>query len=307
MEWIKRNLLFVIGAAIALALIVVAGLFTWNQYSRNNEARDLLGQKYEELKRLNSEKPHPGDEKVDNTKRAREEQARVNQFLQQTAGHWRPIPPIPDTGGRVATDKEFSSALSSTVERLRRAADAAGVTVASNYNFTFEVQMTNLVFGKESLRPLATQLGEVKAISDIVFASRVNSLDGLRRERVAPDDSQGFSDYHDRATTTNDLALLVPYDVTLHCFSGELGKLLAGFANSPYPILVQRLNVERPAPIANPLAMGLPGSDSPTPYFPRPMPVATGRGRGRPVPVINETPVKVSLWLLVVKPKPSEK
>ena len=324
MEWIKRNLLFVIGALVALALVGVASLYLWNQYSTNSEASKVLGEKYEELDRLNTEKLHPGNERVDNVKRAQEQQARVKHFLQQTTAYFRPIPPIPDTGGKDMSDFQFASALRTTVEQLRRAADVAGVNLASNYYFTFEVQRTNLIFGKDNLRSLSAQLGEVKAICDIVFAARVNSLDGLRRERVTPEDSQGFSDYHDRSSATNsELAVLAPYDLTIQCFSAELGRLLAGFANAPYPILVQRLNVERAAPstAAYPLGMGgdmsggfppggylQPGIPGTVTYGGRVVPLAVPRGRGgRPVPVINEQPVRVTLWLQVVKLKPPAK
>ena len=46
-------------------------------------------------------------------------------------------------------------------------------------------------FAPGSLHPLAVQLGEVKTISEILFAARVNSLDGIQRNRVSDDDTAG--------------------------------------------------------------------------------------------------------------------
>ncbi len=66
-----------------------------------------------------------------------------------------------------------------------------------NYGFSFEAQRSIVKFAPGSLPPLAVQLGEVKTISEILFASRVNSLDGIQRARVSDDDTAGpQSDYH---------------------------------------------------------------------------------------------------------------
>jgi hypothetical protein len=316
MDWIKRNLFIVVGAVVALALMGCAFFFLYSQYSENDQAKTALGEKYAELKQLIAANPHPGNDKIDNIKLAREQQAQVKAAINQLSSIVRPIAPIPDFGDRALSDSQFAGALRATAEQLRRDALNASVGLSTNYYFTFEVQKTNLNFGKDSLKPLATQLGEIKAICDIIFAARVNSLDGIRRERVTPDDSQGFTDYHDNKTVTNDLATLAPYEVTLRCFSAELGKLLAGFANSPNAILVKKINVQPgTSTMAGALAMG---GDAPVGYpamggrYPNmggyPMqgfPVATAaRGKRGYVTKIEEAPVTVTLWLDVVKLKP---
>ena len=75
MAWIKRNLFFVIGAVIALALLGVAGFYNFSAWKQNADEREKLNAAYAELKRLNQQSPHPGDgKKVDNIKLAREQQ-----------------------------------------------------------------------------------------------------------------------------------------------------------------------------------------------------------------------------------------
>jgi hypothetical protein len=90
----------------------------------------------------------------------------------------------------------------------------------------------------------------VKAICDILFQAKINSLDSLRRESISADDAssaQAQTDYTTRHSITNELAVMAPYDITFRCFSAELASALAGFASSPYSLLVKTINVE-PAP-----------------------------------------------------------
>ena len=82
MDWIKRNLIFVIGAVVALALLGVAGWYSYSGYSHNAAQKEQLNQQYEELKRLTNLKPNPGDgKKVDNIKLAQEQEKEVQAFL----------------------------------------------------------------------------------------------------------------------------------------------------------------------------------------------------------------------------------
>ena len=74
MAWIKRNLFFVIGAVVALALIGFAGFHNFSGWKHNAEAHEELNKAYAELNRLNNQPVHPGLGKVDNIKLAREQQ-----------------------------------------------------------------------------------------------------------------------------------------------------------------------------------------------------------------------------------------
>jgi hypothetical protein len=75
--------------------------------------------------------------------------------------------------------------------------------------------------------------------------AKINALDGVRRVRVSEDDKNGpATDYLEQASVTNELAVSVPYEVTIRCFTPELAAVLGGFANSPYGLIVKAINVE---------------------------------------------------------------
>lgn len=244
MTWIKRNLFFVIGAAIALVLMVGAGFYTWSGYSHNAKALEDITAKNEELKRLYGLKPSPGNDKVNNIKAAREQQAEVQATLALTAKQFERIPGVPDTGTNVSVEA-FTTGLAQTISRLQREATNASVILPPKFSFSFDQPSRAMKFSLGSLAPLARQLGEVKAICEVLIEAKVNSIDGVQRERVSQDDNTGpQSDYLDIHTTTNELALFTPYQITFRCFTPELAQALCGFAASPHGLIVKSMNVE---------------------------------------------------------------
>ena len=284
MAWIKRNLFFVIGAVVALALIGFAGFYNFSGWKHNADESEKLKKSYEELKRLNSLNPHPGRGKEDNVKLAREQQKEIRDFLARANRRFERIPPVPDSSGKI-TSEEYASALRSTIDQLLRDAANNGVTLPNagvaaekKFTFSFSVQSQRVQF-TPPLEPLTVQLGEVKAIADVLNKAKINSLDQFRRERVSADDQSGpQTDYLDGHSQTNDLAVLSPYEITFRCFSPELASVLSGFANSPHGLVVKSINVEPAAVVA--------ASDQPppapvfsTPYAPPP-PVPNYRSEG---------------------------
>ena len=348
MDWIKRNLYFLIGGLVALALMGWAGWYLYSKWDLNNSLLGQLDEQYAKLKRLNDQKPHPGSGKVDNIQAAKEQQKELRAFIQKACQYFQTIPPIPATESGKVTSREFSDALSRTIDQLTRAAAASSVALppknastGQTYSFSFEEQRPKLDFARGSLDPLSVQLGEVKVISDVLFQAKINSLDSLRRERVSEDDDKGpQTDYLPDKSVTNELAVLTPYEVTFRCFSSELASVLAGFASSPYGLIVKTINVE-PAPaeaagpeqaMASPVAPPLPVYQPPPQmpaeggragraafedrYGPRRMapppqpvvqptyvaPVATApKGKGGLPTVLDEKKLKITLALVVVK------
>lgn len=244
MSWLKRNLFFVIGSLVAFILMGLAGWFLYSKWNLNNEVLTNLNNDYAELKDLNGKNPHPGSGPVNNIKIAKEQRDQLLEFLKKTRPFFDPIPRIPDLPK--ITDRDFSAALSQTIEQLRNEATNASVTLPpDNYSFSFTSQKSRISFAAGSLDRLAVQIGEIKAISKIFFDAKVNSLDNLRRERVSQDDSLGLqTDYLSDKTTTNTLAVLTPYEITFRSFSSELAAVLGGFASSPHAFLVKTINVE---------------------------------------------------------------
>jgi hypothetical protein len=251
MDWIKRNLYFLIGSLVALALMGLAGWYLYSKWQLNNEVLGKLDEQYAELKRLNEQNPHPGSDQVDNIKAAKEQQKEMRAYIQKARQYFQLCPPIPVPESGKLTSQEFSSALSRTLDQMQRDATKASVTLPPKdstgqpYCFSFAAQSKSLAYAPGSLAPLSVQLAEVKGICNVLVQAKVNSLDNIRRERVSDDDLKGpQTDYLTEKTVTNELAVLSPYEVTFRCFSSELASVLAGFAASPCGLLVKTINVE---------------------------------------------------------------
>lgn len=312
MGWIKRNLFFSIGGLVALLLLGAAGWYDWSAWSHNSAAFERLNEIYGKLSDLNKRKPSFGNAKVDNTKTAKEQEQEVRKWIDGAAGSFQPIEPIPNAA--VVTSEAFAGDLRRTIDLLQREADDASVQLPPKYGFSFEAQRMIVRFAPGSLNPLARQLGDVKKISEVLFAAKVNSLDGIQRVRVSDDDIQGpQTDYLNEVPETNSVAVLTPYVVTFRSFSPELASVLAGFASSPNGMIVKAVNVA-PAAAAQTAAtatdynpQGYPGG-YPGAYPGRPAPTApqvvTPRG-GLPT-VLKEQLLRITMEVVIVRPLPKK-
>jgi hypothetical protein len=261
MSWIKRNLFFVIGSAVALVLMGLAGWFLYSNWNLNNEKKTAVSALLDQFNKLNKERPHPGVGAVNNITNAVDQARQLREFISKTRSCFTPIPAIPNTPQ--VEDQAFSRGLSSTIKGLQDLAARNSVSLPQAYYFSFEAMKTKVNFAPGSLTRVAAQLGEVKAISEILLQSRINSLTSLRRERVSADDSSGpQTDYLSEKTVTNDLATVTPYEVTFTCFSAELGAVLAAFATSPHGFIVRTIDVTQAPPAENP-DNAAPGSPPP--------------------------------------------
>ncbi len=240
MGWIKRNLFFVVGGLLTLALLGGAGFYIYKGWSSNADASTALNEIYDKLQQYSQEPVQPGNDKTDNVKTAKDQEQQVRDWMAQARTYFQPIAPIPQ--GEV-TSKTYATALNNTVNLLQQEAKANSINLPPQYNFSFQVQSTKLTISS-GLAPLAQQLGEVKAITEILFAARINELVGIQRVRVSEDDANGLqSDYVDSSPVTNSLAIITPYVVTFQTFSSELGKVLSGFANSTNCFIVKTVAV----------------------------------------------------------------
>ena len=300
MGWIKRNLFFAVGGVIALVLLGAAAFYDYKGWSHNAAAFATLNEIYGKLTELTSQKPSPGNAKIDNIKAAKEQEQEVREWINGTGDYFKPIAPIPNSPE--VSSEAFAAALRRTIDQLQREADAASVQLPPKYSFAFEAQRSIVKFAG-SLAPLAVQLGEVKTISEILFAAHVNAIDNIQRARVSDDDTAGpQEDYLNDVSVTNDLAVLTPYAVTFRSFSGELASVLAAFAASPHGFVVEGINIS-PAGMA-PAAGGSPEGGGPPPMMPPPggMP-----GRGGLPTVLNEQLLRITLKVMIVKPLPLPK
>jgi hypothetical protein len=136
------------------------------------------------------------------------------------------------------------------------------------------------------------QLGEVKTISEILFAARVNAFDGIRRVRISDDDTAGNqSDYIDEHPTSNQQAVMTPYVVTFRSFTPELARVLTGFASAPNLFIVKSISVQPAAAAGDASGVGrLPD---------QPMPPVTGKGGLQTV--LKEQLLRITLEVEFVK------
>ena len=242
MGWIKRNLWFVISGAVALGLLGAGGFYIYKDWTRNSDAAGKLDEIYGTLNNLQQQKPAPGNDKIDNTRLAREQHQQLRAWVQTAGKFFQPIPAIP--AGNV-TSEAFAGALRRTVDTLQHEAEYASVTLPPKYDFSFSAQRPLVKFAAGSLEPLAVQLGEVKAIAETIFSARVNDLDSIQRVRVSDDDNAGpVGDYIDQHSITNDLAVITPYVVTFRCFTPELARVIGAFAAASNTFLVKAINIQ---------------------------------------------------------------
>lgn len=299
MGWIKRNLFFVIAGVVALGLIGAGGFYIYTGMARNSAASVKLNEYYDTLKNLQQQKPAPGNDKINNTAIAKEQQQQMQTWIASARKYFRPVPTIPS--GAV-TSEAFASALRRTVDQLQHEADDASVTLPPKYDFSFSAQRPLVKFADGSLQPLAVQLGQVKTLAELIFSTRINALDGIQRIRVSGDDATGpAADYTDEQSVTNDLAVITPYVITFRCFTPELARAISAFATSSNTFLIRAINVE-PAGSADaaasqdeaaPAAYGRYRRMSPE--FERPAAPAVTAGRGGLPTVLKEQLLRVTM------------
>jgi type II secretory pathway pseudopilin PulG len=314
MAWIKRNLLFVIGAVIAVGLLLAAGAYDFENWQRNNDALKSLNQMYDTLRKLGSQTPSPGNDKINNIQTAREQARRLREWIQQARQYFQPIPSVPVPTNGVITDAQFAAARDHTLNQLQIEAANASVSLPPQYGFSFEAERTLVKFAPSGLNALAQQLGEVKTICEIFYAAKVNSLDDIRRVRVSSDDVSGpQSDYLDGMAVTNQLAVFMPYEVSFRGFSQDLAKVLSSLASSPHGLIVKGINVQ-PAvgasSVSSPSGAPAPGGSQSSPYAPSAQwlpyvssPAPTTGGGGLQT-VLNEQLLSITLDIDIVKLSP---
>jgi hypothetical protein len=303
MGWLKRNLFFVIGVVVATGLLGAAGFYDYVGWQHNQTAFDKLNEIYTQWSNAIKQKPSPGSGQVDNIAAAKEQEGRLHQWISQTTNSFQPIAPIPKPAKGPLSDPLFAGALHSHIVLLQREATNANVALPPSFVFSFTAHMDRLTFAPGSLEPLSVQLGEVKTISEILFAAGINALDGIQRVRVLPDDASGpATDYLNDQPVTNDLAVLAPYQVTFRGFSPEIARALQGFASSSHGFIVKNISVQ-PTGAAGATPNDLGGNLSPGGRY-NEMGRAPLPGKGGLQPVLNEQLLRVTMTVEVVKLTP---
>jgi hypothetical protein len=299
MGWLKRNLFFAIGVVVSLGLLGAAGFYAYARWGHNQAAFAHLTEVYTKLSDAAKQKPSPGNDKVDNITAANEQRKQLETWISQTRNYFQPIEPIPKPAKGPLSNETFAPVFHHTINQLQSEAEAANVKLPPQYFFSFTAQSDKPFFAPGSLEPLAVQLGEVKTISEVLFGAGINALDGVQRVRSSPDDANGpQTDYLDEAPVTNEMAVLVPYQITFRAFSPEIAQVLKAFASSPNGFVIKTMSVQ-PAGATAASAAAPNAIDAGAPPPPVPMP-----GKGGLQTVLNEQLLRVTLMVEVVKLTP---
>ncbi len=245
MDWIKKNLGLVLSGVLTLGGLALAGYYLYTKIRLSNEVSAQLEEQDLKLQQLMRMRPHPGNRKVDNIALAREQEARLRDFAKRAREAIVPVsyPTNLDSG-------QFGLLLGRTLDYLHRRAREGGTKLPEDYAFTFAVQKNALSFEPKTIPPLAQTLMEVKALSDIVLDAKVVELDRIRRVSLGANDSPGLSllgapsDYWTRKPETNELAVIMPYEVVFRAFNTELEAFLKGLAASPHSFVLKNLIVD---------------------------------------------------------------
>ena len=318
MAWIKRNLYFVLGLAGATVFLGVGIWYSLGKKAAADEVSGNLESASASLNQLIDRKPFPGDE---NIKAARLETDRVLLFKTNALKRF-PEAPISPT---IAT-AQFKALLEGAITGLERIAERNGVKLPAKYAFTFGEQRKEMVLDEKKLPVLAGQVIDIESICRVVFESRVNELNSVRRPSLMTNDMG--NDFLSRKPARDDKVgiLHTPYEISFNCFSAELAAVLSGLANAPQMLVVKTINIERPTaatadtPAPTPFSMGgLPGGGGMDPmiaarYGARGR-YGYGMGGGAPPPVtppptskssaeIDEKLIRVTLGVDAVRPAP---
>ncbi len=244
MQWIKRNLILVIGGVVALALLGFAGFYLFSKIQQDQAVTEELSAATQKLETLAKRDPYPNPE---NIKSAKDESRRLQSFLGEVEKHFAPAPYPAQLD-----NKTFRTYLDNTRSQLLSDAQRAGVEVPTNYWFTFAAQKGAMTFSANTLQPLASQLADIKMICDVLFDAKINSLVWLKRVPVDKEDSLGSQDYLNAKGVTNNWSVVMPYEVTFQGFSSELAAVLEGLVRLPHCFVVTNIVVEPAASAGSP-------------------------------------------------------
>ena len=241
MVWVKRNLGLVIGGVIALALLVVAFIYLFSKRAEDQEVTEELETATTRYQTLLSRPVHPGDEqgRVNNIEIAKLEVKRLQAFLEEVRSKFG--------GSNVPTNisnREFRALLDNTVNDLQRTAESLGITLPQkDYWFTFAPQRTAVEF--KSIDMLTHQLLDVKELCEILYDAKVQDLKGIRRVPASTEDNNAQDFLTDKKATTNEVAIVTPYELKFQGFSAELARVLERLVQAKRCFVVRSVAVDR--------------------------------------------------------------
>jgi len=258
MEWIKRNLLFVIGAAVALVMMAGAGFFLYTQIQENDTVDRTLNDQIAELRRIQEMDPHPGTPELDNVGEIKKDEQRIKQFANQAKADFVSIPPYPSQDERT-----FKQMLESVINELERGAVNSAVAYPEGFSFGFTVPRRGRQFAPGSVDIWVYQLAEIKALFNVLFQAKINRIDTMQRVPLARDDqnqSLGANDYVQLLPQTNNMIIRTPYQLSFYGFSGQLASVLEGMVRSSNCFIIKNITVQQAPDMGPAFEIPVPGA-----------------------------------------------
>ena len=241
MVWVKRNLGLVIGGVVALALLVVATVYLFSKRGEDQAVTAELDTATSRYQELLNRPVHPGDERgnVNNIELAKDEVQRLQGFLSQVREKFG-TSSVPTN----ISNREFRALLDNTINDLQRTADSLGITLPQkDYWFTFAPQRTAVEF--KSIDMLTHQLLDVKELCEILYEAKVQDLKGIRRVPASSEDNNAQDFMTDKKATTNEVAIVTPYELKFQGFSSELARVLDRLVQAKRCFVVRSVAVDR--------------------------------------------------------------
>lgn len=245
MDWLKRNMLLVVSAAVALALVGGAGFYLYTKIAAEQDVEAKLAEKRTELQGLQTKNPYPNQENLNAVK---QQQKLLLDFLVKARGRF----------GRFSTNSaiqynDFGAWLARNLADMQRLAAEAHVTVTNGFAFSFTAQKDTLQYDRASLIKVITQVEDVYSICELLFQAKINELLSVQRAQVATNDqTSGFmspneGDYVQKGIWNTNVAppaVISPYEVTFRCSSVELANVMESLAKAPNGFNVKWIKVE---------------------------------------------------------------
>ncbi len=241
MVWVKRNLGLVIGGAVALALLVVAGVYLWQKRGEDQAVTAELDGATARYQELLNRPVHPGTEngRVNNIDNAKAEKVRLQAFLQKVRGQFGKSE-VPTN----ISNREFRALLDNTISDLQRKAETLGITLPQkDYWFTFAPQRTAVEF--KSIEMLTHQLLDVRDLVELLYDAKVHDLKGIRRVPASSEDNNAQDFMTDKKASTNEYAVVTPYELKFQGFSSELGRVLDRLLQAKRCFVVRSVAVDQ--------------------------------------------------------------
>jgi hypothetical protein len=240
MIFIKRNLFWIISGLISAGLLAAAVVFSSGASEKRETALADLGQYTNVVNRLATTSPYPSRETIEKINR---DTGAVKSFTTNAEALFEYRRPGSIPG------QQFKVHLINSLVKLQTDATNYNVSLPRNFNFTFKhlLPMPNLL--PYSIEPLSVQLRDIQEIAQVLFDSRVHSIDSFAREPAYAREPGGPVLIYDMGTRTNlttDSAIFTstPYKFSFRGFTTELTEVLNRFARAKRFYIVKKIEVQ---------------------------------------------------------------